>query len=120
MCRGLICVRTCFRNRAIGTPVQSDCSWRSRALPDSEEAKAEDGEKRETLRFLASETEGWQDADGDFSPQFQAGFARIMTSRYLAVLSGLGTSRYIEDSGGKKVAATMADLWDAVKKANDS
>jgi hypothetical protein len=87
-------------------------------LSGSEETQSEDGEDEGTLRFLTSETEGWQDAGGDFSAQFQSGLARILTSRYLAVLSGLGTSRYIKDGSGQEVAPTMADLWAAVKEVN--
>jgi hypothetical protein len=80
---------------------------------------ADADEGKEKLRFLTSETDGWQDIDGEFAPQFKAACSRILTSRYLAVLSGLGTSRYIQDDNDTKVAPTMADLWSAVQEANE-
>jgi SIR2-like domain len=75
--------------------------------------------KGTNLRFLTSESSGWQDADGDSQSQFKAVFSRVLTSRHLLVLSGLGTSRCIHDSNGEAVAPTMDDLWSAVKEANE-
>jgi SIR2-like domain len=69
------------------------------------------------IRFLTAESEGWQDLGAN--PQlFNSIFARILTSRHLLVLSGLGTSRCIELEEGAPLAPTMADLWTAVKAAN--
>lgn len=71
------------------------------------------------LQFLTSESEGWQGIDADHKDDFDAFFTQVFTSRNLAVLSGLGTSRCIKGSGGEVLAPTMADLWAAVKSANE-
>lgn len=72
------------------------------------------------LQFLTSESEGWQGIDADHKDDFDAFFTQVFTSRYLAVLSGLGTSRCIKSAGGEVLAPTMADLWAAVKSANEN
>lgn len=77
-------------------------------LPDAEQS---------SLRFLTAESEGWQEQGAN--PQlFNSLFARVLTSRHLLVLSGLGTSRCITVEDGNPLAPTMADLWMAVKAAN--
>lgn len=72
-----------------------------------------------TLRFLTSETEGWQDVDGDAEAAFSSFLTQVLTSRHLGVLCGLGTSRCITDGQGKLLAPDMRDLWQAVKGANE-
>lgn len=76
--------------------------------------------KPSTLRFITSESSGWQDAGGDSQNQFKGVFSRVLTSRHLLVLSGLGTSRCIHGDDGGLIAPTMADLWTAVKEANEA
>ena len=71
------------------------------------------------LQFLTSESEGWQGINADHKADFDAFFTQVFTSRNLAVLSGLGTSRCIKSSGGEVLAPTMADLWVAVESANE-
>jgi hypothetical protein len=41
----------------------------------------------------------------------------ILLSENLVVLAGLGTSTYITNRDGHRVAPTMADLWAAAKQA---
>ncbi len=71
------------------------------------------------LQFLTSESEGWQGVNPDRKTDLDALFAQVFTSRNLAVLSGLGTSRCIKGPDGEVLAPTMADLWAAVKSANE-
>ncbi|HEX4731210.1 MAG TPA: SIR2 family protein [Solirubrobacterales bacterium] len=68
---------------------------------------------------MTSESSGWQDADGESHDQFKGVFGRVLTSRHLLILSGLGTSRCILSDEGQAVAPTMADLWIAVRAANE-
>jgi hypothetical protein len=70
------------------------------------------------VRFMTSDSAGWQDADGDESGKLSAVFSRVLTSRNLLVLSGLGTSMCIEGSNKNPAAPTMSDLWNTVKDAN--
>lgn len=69
-------------------------------------------------RVLTSETGGWQDLDGEVEARFTGFLTQLLTSRHLAALAGLGTSRCIVDDQGQDLAPTMPDLWDAVKEAN--
>lgn len=71
------------------------------------------------LRFLTSETEGWQDVHGDGEAAFSSFLTQVLTSRQLAVLCGLGTSRCVFDRGGEPLAPNMNDLWRAVKGADE-
>jgi SIR2-like protein len=75
-------------------------------------------EKPPNLRFLSSDTNGWQDHIEEEGAHLASAFSRILTSRHLLVLSGLGTSRCIESSPGESAAPTMADLWAAVTAAD--
>jgi hypothetical protein len=71
------------------------------------------------LRFLTSETEGWQDVYGDAEAAFSSFLTQALTSRHLGVLCGLGTSRCIVDDQGRFLSPDMSDLWRAVKEANE-
>ncbi len=73
----------------------------------------------QSLRFLTSETESWQDVSGDGEAAFSSFLTQVLTSRHLGVLCGLGTSRCIVDDQGSLLAPDMGDLWQAVKRADD-
>lgn len=75
-------------------------------------------EKAPKIRFLTSDSDGWQDHDLEEGSHLGSSFSRILTSRHLLVLSGLGTSRCVEDPPGNPVAPTMSDLWNSVALAD--
>lgn len=76
------------------------------------------------IRALARFTKGdWVDVfpkteDGhiDCKESLHQELVEFLRSDNLIVLTGLGTSLCVQDSTSKKLAPTMGDLWDAVKK----
>src|SRR6187402_1412170 len=106
------CVR--YRLRvSICDPRRTIFGWRTRKAGERVTPDAPN------LRFLTSETEGWQDVHGDGEAAFSSFLTQVLTSRQLAVLCGLGTSRCVVDRGGEPLAPNMNDLWRAVKEADE-
>ncbi len=71
------------------------------------------------INFLTAESEGWEAVDANSESELDTLFTQVFTSRHLAVLSGLGTSRCIKTTDGDLLAPTMSELWEAVKAANE-
>jgi hypothetical protein len=73
----------------------------------------------ESPRLLATMAgPDWRDvkANDDSGTIRQKILSYVLLSPNLIVLCGLGTSMYLKDQGGKRLAPTMSDLWSEVSK----
>jgi SIR2-like domain len=76
----------------------------------------------ESPRLLATMAgPDWRDvkANDDSGTIRQKILSDVLLSPNLIVLCGLGTSMYLKDQGGKRLAPTMSDLWSEVSKDSD-